>query len=540
MSIFVRPASRTIAGVFDELAERQPGHPAIFYDGEAISYRELRDEAFAIARSLIALGVKPGDKVGALLGNQPEWVMMAVGAACAGAVFVPFNTWYKRSEIEWTARHCGISVFVCLDRFLKQDFASVLQEVFPTLATGTAGQLSLPGFDKLRSVVVLGRSLPGTFGWDEFRGLGAGQPSGVERVALEAVQAQDTAFILYTSGSTSEPKGVMLTHGGVVGNGWDMGVRRLVTPEDRVWVGTPLFYALGAANAWPVTFTHGATLVLQGAFDPGKTIQVVERTEASVYYGTGNMTLAILDHPDYRQSRIGSLKKGNAGMTPEYKRLTLVEMKMNFACGAYGLTETYGHCTVHEADDPVEVKLHTHGRALPGMALKIVDPVTGEPKAAGEPGLVLVKGFTTPGYYRNDQESARAIRADGFFDTGDLASLDPEGRFVFHSRIKEIIKTGGINVSPIEIEQLLAQHAQVRDAHVVPVPDARRGQLIVAFVVAEEAISEQALKDFVKARAASFKVPHHVLFRTNEQLPRLASGKVAKARLVDAAVAELS
>jgi len=534
-----RPDARTLAGVFDHWAHLQPNHPAILFDGQSISYAELRTQAFAIARSLLELGIRRGDRVGALLSNQPEWVAMAVGAAAIGAIFVPLNTWYKRSELAWTARHCGLSTLICMDQFLKQDFGAILLEAFPGLAHSTPGDLRLDACPSLRLVTVIGREVPGTFSWQQFLRFGEAQPPGAERAALATVTPDDLALILYTSGSTSEPKGVMLNHGGLTANGWDIGARRRVGPDDRVWVGTPLFYALGSANAWPATFMHGATMVIQGAFEPGLTIDVVERTQASVYYGTGNMTMAILAHPDYRQSRIGSLKKGNAGMTAEYKRLTLVDMGMSEACGAYGLTETYGHATVHEVDDPLEVKLHTHGRTLPGMTLLIVDPVTGDPLAAGETGLVLIRGHVTPGYYLNPVENAKALRADGFFDTGDLASIDADGQLHFHSRIKEIIKTGGINVSPIEVEHLLTEHPDVLDAHVVPLPDSRRGQVIVAFIVAERAVSDSDIQAFVRQRAASFKVPHHILFRTADQLPRLASGKVAKARLAEQAQAEL-
>jgi fatty-acyl-CoA synthase len=534
------PGHRTIGGVFSHWAKVQPRHPAILYEGRSLSYADLNEQAAAISRSLLALGIRRGDRVGALLANQPEWVMMALGATAIGAILVPFNTWYKRSELLWTARHCGISTLVCMNRFLKQDFAGLLQEAMPELAHSAPGELGLADLPNLRSITVMGEPVPGAFTWERFLELGARISSPALAQAQGEVLPEDLAFILYTSGSTSEPKGVTLSHGGLTGNGWDIGARRRIVAEDRVWVGTPLFYALGAANAWPATFMHGATLVIQGAFEPGLTIDVVERTQSSVYYGTGNMTMAIIGHPDYRQSRIGSLKKGNAGMTPEYKRLTLVDMQMTEACGAYGLTETYGHAAVHETDDPLEVKLHTHGRALPGMELCIVDPSTGEPRVAGETGLVLVRGYTTPGYYLNPAENAKALRADGFFDTGDLASIDADGQFHFHSRIKEIIKTGGINVSPIEVEQLLTEHPAILDAHVVPLPDARRGQLIIAFVVADDAVTVAEIQAFVRERAASFKVPHQVLFRTAEQLPRLASGKVAKARLIEQAQAELS
>jgi len=289
----------------------------------------------------------------------------------------------------------------------------------------------------------------------------------------------------------------------------------------------------------PATLTAGAALVLQGAFNAGAAIETIARTGATVYYATGNMSRAILDAPTYAQRKIGSLKKGNAGTVAEYKRLTLVEMGITGAVPAYGLTETYGNATVGLPNDPLEIKLHTNGRPLPGMELVIVDPATGAPLPRGETGLVLVRGYTTPGYLNNPGETAKVLRPDGFFDTGDLGSLDEEGRMIFHSRLKEVIKNGGINVSPVEVEQLLATHPDVRDAHVVGVADGIRGELIVAFVDAASSVSESGLRDYVRERAAGFKVPHHIFFRSEEQLPRLASGKVAKYQLAAEARREL-
>ena len=525
--------------MFEEVAARQPAHAAVLYRGETISYGELRSAAAGVARSLLALGVKRGDRVGALLSNQPEWVMMALGAAYVGAVFVPFNTWYKRTEIGWLLRHCGVSCFVFADRFLKHDYAATMRELLPGLAQCAQGEFASAEYPLLRQLIVLGGPLPGAFTWNEFLALGQATTHGQVYETLAAVRPKDPALILYTSGSTADPKGVLLAHGGVVSNGWDMGVRRRVLAEDRVWLGTPLFYGLGATNALPLTLTHGATLVLQGAFEAGAAIDVIERTASTVYYGTGNISRAILDHPDYRQARIGSLQKGNAGTMTEYKRLTIVEMGMAQACAAYGLTESYGNATVSEADDPVDVRLNTSGRPLPGVRVTIVDPGSGRPLSVGEVGLILLRGHTTPGYFNNEEENARAFRPDGAFDTGDLGSLDAEGRLVFHARLKEVIKSGGVNVSPMEVEQLLVQHPHIRDAHVVGIPHATRGQQVVAFVDADSGISEQDVRDFIQERAASFKVPQHVLFRSTGQFPRLASGKVAKVRLAEEAVNEL-
>lgn len=534
-----RPTALTIAGVVEEVARATPQHPAILYRGETVRYAELRDAAQAVAKSLLSQGIRRGDRVGVLLGNQPEWVIAAIGAAYVGAIFVPLNTWYKRNEIAWTLQHCGLSCLIAVPRFLNQDFAAMLQAILPQMRHCEAGALNEPDFPRLKSVVLLGEKRPGSFTWDEFLRIGASQSDGQVRAALAAVHPSDPAYILYTSGSTAEPKGVMLAHGGVISNCYEMGARRDIDATDRVWLGSPLFYGLGATNALPITLTHGATLVLQGHFEAGMAIDLIEGTQATVYYATGNMSRAILDHPDYRQSRIGSLSKGNAGTMTEYKRLTLVEMGIHRACPAYGLTESYGNATVGYADDPLKAKLHTNGHPLPGMEVSIVDPDSGRTLKAGETGLILLRGHTTPGYFRNDAENARALRPDGFLDTGDLGSLDADGRLIFHARLKEMIKTGGINVSPLEIEQLLVKHPHVVDAHVIGLPHMVSGELVVAFVVADAAVTEQEMREYVRERAASFKVPRHVLFRSHAQLPRVASGKVAKYRLLEEARSEL-
>ena len=534
-----RPEGNRLAAVLDQKWAAAPNHPAILYRDRSISYDELRTEALTAARSLLALGVTRGDRIGVLLGNQPEWVTMAMAASYLGVTLVPLNTWYKETELAWTLRHCGLKLLISATQFLKADYIALLNKLVPDMLTATPGKAVAADYPDLASLFFVGDVSGGLSGWSDFMQQGRDVSEADLRAATAAVTGDDTAFILYTSGSTADPKGVMLNGQGVVANGFELAQRRGIVAEDRVWCGTPLFYGLGATNALPATLTCGATMVLQDYFEAGSAIDVIHRSGATVYYGTGNMTRGMLDHPDYAQAKIGSLKKGNAGTVAEYKRLTLLEMGISGAVPAYGLTETYGNATVGLPDDPLEAKLNTSGSVLPGMEMRIVDPVSGEDVAKGEVGLVLIRGHTTPGYLNNPEETAKALRPDGFFDTGDLGRLDGDGRFIFHSRLKEVIKSGGINVSPVEVEQLIASHPDVRDAYVVGVDDPVRGELIVAFVDAAHAISEDSVRAYIKERAASFKVPHRVLFRAEEDLPRLASGKVAKHRLQQEAKDEL-
>ena len=531
------PSGRTLAAVLDERTAQRPHHPALIHLGRVQSYAELQEASVAVARALLAQGLRQGDRVGVLLANQPEWVVMALAASRIGAIFVPLNTWYKESEIAWTLEHCGLGFLVAATDFLKTSYAGILERLVPELRG--AGRLRSARFPDLRRIVLVGAAPAEPWSWDAFLRAGEAVPQAAVAAASAQPFTDQPAFILYTSGSTAAPKGVLLNHASVIENGWHLGARRGIGAEDRVWIGTPLFYGLGATNALPATLTHGATLVLQGHFEPGLTMETIERDQATVYYATGNMTRAILDHPDYARRRMGSLTKGNAGLGIEYKRLTLIELGIKGAVPAYGLTETYGNAAVGEVDDPLELKLRTEGRPVPGMEFRIVDPDTGAPVAPGEKGLVLIRGHTTPGYFRAPPDAMAALRPDGFFDTGDIGHIEADGSFVFSTRLKDVIKSGGINVSPLEVEALLTGHPDVRSAHVVGLRSTTRGELIIAFVDRSGPVTEAGLRSWVKDRAASFKTPHHVFFRREEQFPRLSTGKIAKNQLIEEARREL-
>ena len=525
--MIARPKGLTLAAVVAEQAAVTPDHPAILFRDVCLSYGALNADMRAAAKGLLALGVTPGQRIGILIGNTPEWVVMALAASAIGVTLAPLNSWYKPAELAWTMRHCGLTAIVAARTFLKTDYGTVFTDLLPALKH----RLPDPAFPRLRTLVLIGDTVAGAIDWGQFLDGGAAISDPQLDTAMAAVDPDSPAYVLYTSGSTAEPKGVLLCHRGVVGNGFDLGQRRGIGPGDRTWLGTPLFYALGATNALPATLTAGATLVLQGAFEAGAALDTIERTRATVYYGTGNMSRALLDHPAFAPDRVASLKKGNAGLGAEYKRLTLIELGITGAVPAYGLTETYGNAAVGWHDDPLDVKLATDGVALPGIEIRIVDPETDAPRGPGEIGLIQIRGHVTLGYLDNPEETAKALRPDGFFDTGDLGTLDPEGRLCFHSRLKDVIKSGGINVSPIEVEQLLVTHPDVRDAHVVGVADPIRGELIVAFVDPFVPVAEPLLQAHVKQRAASFKVPHHIFFRNEAALPRLATGKIAKVAL---------
>jgi fatty-acyl-CoA synthase len=509
------PEARTWGALVRELAARTPEAPAIAFDGRRISYRELDEQGDGYARTLLAHGVRKGEFVSVLAGNRPEWLYVFLGTLRIGAVLAPLNTWFRDEELHYGLHHSGVKVLFAVDRFLNHDYAAMLGRI----------RHRLPA---LEAVLPLGGDLP--------------QATDRElEAAQRSVRADDMCLLLYTSGSTARPKGVRLHHGAMLENCFNIGERMRLGPDDRYWVGSPLFYGMATTNALPACWTHGACIVIQESFDPGRALELIARERVTAFCGLGNMTRALLEHPDYGRRDLSTLDKGITGFSPEDKRLAITELGVARCCSVYGLTETYGNCALTDADDPIDVRLQTQGLPLPGWELKVVDPATEQELPVGEVGHLLVRGHTTSGYFDDADTTAAAFDGDGFFRTGDLASIDADGRMTWVARLKEVIKTGGINVSPREVEDLIDRHPDVRQVHVVGVPDAVKGEVVVAFVeTLSDGLDEEAIRRFVADQAASFKVPARVLFRRDEELPRLASGKVPKYRLREEATRALT
>lgn len=534
------PTSTTVGDLIDEIAGRSPTATAVITEEEVLSYGDLQARALELARGLLDLGVSRGDPVALLMGNRVEWIVASLALAKLGALVVPLNTWHQPDELLWTLRHVGATVLIAEARFLKRDYAAELMDMLPGLRHAEAGQLRDPLVPSLSAVVLFGARRPGTFTWDELRDLGRERPASEVARAQAQVTGEDPLYVLYTSGSTAEPKGAVLRHLPTVRNCFEIGERRAFDSSDRVWFASPLFYAFGAVNCLPATLTHGATLVLQRRFHPDRAIDLIEKHECSVFYATSNIIRSVYECSSFSKARTGSLKKGAAGISPAERRIALVEMGIHMATQSFGLTEVYGHCALGYPDDPVETKLTTEGTPLSGFEFKIVDPESRRPLTRGEVGLLLVRGYTTKEYLHSELETSLAIDDEGFFSTGDLGHMGEDGYFRFQARLKEVIKTSGINVSPFEVEQILLRHPAVRQAYVVGVPEERRGEAAVAFVEVGAEVTEEELRAFVRDSSASFKVPARVLFRTGDHFPRLASGKVPRYRLRDEARTELA
>jgi fatty-acyl-CoA synthase len=515
------PDSRTLPDLLDELATRHPAREALVGGDQRYDYAALRAAVRALAKGLHALGVRRGDKVAILMGNRPEWIIADFAITLLGGVMVGLNTWATAPELEYLLTHSDTSVLITADKYLKYDYLQMLDAIAPRPAL-------------LREVVVLGADTrPGYRRYQDLVPLGAAVPDATIDAAQRAIDPRDMAYLLYTSGSTSRPKGVQLQHDALIENMWGIGERMHMTGDDRLWLAVSMFWGFACENALMAIMTHGGTTVLQEHFDAGAALALIARERCTIFYGTPNMVQALDEHPDRARHDLSCLRRGGTLGSPE-QMLRAIRL-MPEICHVYGLTETYGNCTVTDAHDPPERRAHTMGPPLPGVAIRIVDPETGQARAPNEVGEIRVKGYVTSGYYKDPERTAASFDADGFYLTGDLGLIDDDGRVRFRGRIKEMVKTGGINVAPIEVEEVLMAHPEVQLAFVVGVPDAVRDEVLGAAIILKRpgAVDAETLLAHCRTRLAAYKLPRLFRFVAEADLPLTVTGKIQKNRIFE-------
>lgn len=507
------PYSRTLYDLICEQADRHPDREAVVSGPTRYTYAKLRERAAMAAGGLHAIGIKRHDRVGLLLNNRAEWIEVCLGAAAIGAVLVPFSTWSKRRELEFLFQDSRIKALISADKLGAQNFASDIEAIRSAHPTLTA-------------VLVGDSGLPGSIPYAKFM---AQPPLREPPPPGDGARADDPALVLYTSGSTSYPKAVPLLHHQIIENGFNIGERQGLTPEDRVLLSPPLFWSYGSANAMVATFGHGATLVLQGRFEAGEALDLIETEQCTALYTMPSMTAAMLSHKDFRRERTRTLRKGVTIGTPQDVAIVANELGAREISNIYGQTESCGNCAVTWHYWPLERRMNVQGPPLPGVSIRIVDEATGQPVGPNTPGQIEVKGNVTPGYDGVSAENnAKAFTADGYFRTGDMGQLTPEGWLVFLARTTEMVKRAGINIAPAEVEEVLRTHPDVLEAGVVGAADPKKGEIVVAFVVARTRahLTEETLRAYCRAEAASYKTPDRV--EIVESLPATATGKLMR------------
>lgn len=513
-------------------------NPLISLGDQRIRYAEADRESARMARGLLARGVGKGTRVGLLFPNGPEWVICWLAAARIGALIVPINTFYKARELGWTLRHSDIHTLLTTATLLSHDYQERLETCAPSLTEHTEGQgvMACPELPSLRQVFVFGGT---TRAWasaaDRLCEAGDAQLR-IDDAFLREVESTvcpaDPLVIVYSSGSTAEPKGAVHTHAAVLRHAHALNQYRDAYPDDRIWSPMPFFWVGGLVVSLVQNMIVGASLVCQEAFEPGATLELLERERITIAASWPQYMQAMRAHPDFKTRDLSAMRIGFPELLPEAERPKDPLLRSN----ALGMTETCGPHTFGRMDVDLPEKLRgSFGRAVEGIEHKVVDPETGAVVGPGQFGEICVRGRTLmQGLYKRERETV--FDADGYYHTGDAGHFNAEGHLYFVARLGEMIKTSGANVTPREVEVVVEAQPEVQSCFVVGVPHPERGQDVVAAVVLVEGaeLAAETLRLRLKEELASYKVPRLVFFCTRAELPFTESGKIQKNKLAKA------
>jgi fatty-acyl-CoA synthase len=528
----------TLGRLLQETAARFPEKEALVYAdrGFRLTYQELDALTDRLARGLMSLGVRKGEKVAVWATNVPYWVALQFATAKIGAILLTVNTSYKKEELRYLLSHSESENLMLIDGFRDTDYVSVLYDLIPELKSCPRGFLSSTSFPSLRRVMFLGpEKHRGMYSIPEILSLApmTSEQSYAER--QQSLSPHDVVNMQYTSGTTGFPKGVMLTHYGIGNNGYWIGQNQRFSEEDRVLIPVPLFHCFGCVLGVLAAVNHGSTMVFVETFRPVDVMMAIEQERCTALYGVPTMFIAILENRLFDRFDYSTLRTGIMAGSPcpvQVMRQVMERMNMREITICYGLTEGSPVMTQTRVDDDIRRKTETVGRAMPGIEVRIVDPETNLPVPAGVQGEVCCRGYNVmKGYYNNPKATAETIDAEGWLHSGDLGVMDEDGYLAITGRLKDMIIRGGENIYPREIEEFLYAMEAVSDVQVVGVPSRKYGEEVGAFIKLKPNASLQPedIRDYCRGKIAWHKIPRHVAFV--QEYPMTASGKIQKYKL---------
>ncbi len=514
---------RTLSEVLSETTTAFPERNAIVHQGKTICYRQLDERVDRLARGLIELGVSKGEKVALWMPNMPEWVIAYFAIARIGAVVVPMNTRYKPHEVSYILQNSEATTLFMVDTFVGIDYREMLGKIRGTLPF-------------LKHVIVCGQEGSNTYTFDEITGLGETHLSD-GKVAEHATRCNpnDNVFILYTSGTTGNPKGAMLSHHNIAENARQVTKLLHTSEQDIFLLAVPFFHCFGCVMGIMGAITWGASIVPVAVFKAKEALKLIEQERVSIIYGVP--TMFVLNLEEYHKGKedgsayaVSSLRSGIMAGAPcptKVMNAVIRELHCNTSI-AYGLTEASPVITMTRFDDSVKRRVETVGRALPGIEIEIVDDDR-QPLRIGETGELTCRGYNVMlGYYKMPDKTMQVIDGEGWLYSGDLATMDKEGYVKIVGRKKDMLITGGFNVYPAEIEEYLFTYPKAQNVSVVGVDDNVMGEVAVAYVIPRSGatINPQEIVDFCAGKIANFKVPRYVAIV--DHLPMTQSGKIQK------------
>ncbi|MEZ5245732.1 MAG: class I adenylate-forming enzyme family protein [Acidimicrobiales bacterium] len=536
---YQEPDYRATAGEFIRHVAREWGDRDLAVLGERrLTFADADARSAALAKALLASGVKAGTHVGLLAPNGPDWIVAWLAATRIGAVVPLLNTYYKPRELTWVLAHSEVQVLFTVDHHLGHDYAERLESIAPGLADQAPGAIRVESHPALRTVWMWGDDIPSWAGSVDDLLVRADAVTDARLFEAEAsVRPHDAMLVIYTSGSTAEPKGVIHSHGGVIRHPYNLLPFRDLEPGDVCYTPMPLFWVGGLTYTLLSCMHAGATVVFEEQFEPGATLDLIERERVTHVIGWPHMAKALTEHPSFPDRDLSSVRGGSLdALLPPHLRVGDPELRAN----SLGMTESLGpHSIEMIGSELPRDKRGSFGRSVPGVEHRIVDPISGKNQPPGEMGEIWIKGYSLMlGHLKKSR--SEVFTKDGWFRTGDAGYLDADGHLYFKGRMGDQIKSSGMNITPREVELVIEEQPEVMHAFVMGVPHAERGEDVAAAIVFRPGHSADPadIQARLKQEMSSYKVPRHIAtYASPDELPWLDSGKIDRRALQDSLIA---
>ena len=516
-------SSEFITHVADAWGERN----LCVIEEDTLTFEQAQAQSTELAKGLLASGVRAGTHVGLLAPNGGDWIVAWLAASRIGALVVLLNTYYKPRELKWVLEHSDVEVLLTADSHLGNNYVERLESVVEGLSEAAAGDIAVDSHPALRSVWMWGDHIPSWAGRIDDLVATADNATDAELGEAEAAVAPDDPMIvMYSSGSTGDPKGVVHSHAAVILHPYNLSQFLNRQSGDMVYTPMPLFWVGGMTYVLIASMHAGTTIIFEHQFEPESTLKLIERHRVNHVVGWPHMAKALVEHPTFKQRDISSVRTGSIDeFLPEHMRINDPELRAN----ALGMTESLGPHSIEVMGSELPAdKRGSFGRSVPGIQHRIVDPVSGKEQPLGKMGEIQIKGYSLMvGLLKGNRDDL--FTEDGWFPTGDGGHLDADGHLYFKGRMGDQIKSSGMNITPREVEIVLEEQDEVMDAYVMGVPSQQRGQDVAAAVVLrpDESCEPAELQARIKQELSSYKVPRHIaVFRSPAELPWLDSGKI--------------
>jgi fatty-acyl-CoA synthase len=535
----------SLGNLLDEVATKHPGNEAMvdLLRRRRYSYEQFRSLTNQLAKGFFKLGLERGERLALWSPNRPEWIMTQFALAKLGVVLVSVDTNAQPQQLEYTLKQSDSRSLVMAEGIKGSEYIDMVRRLFPEASDSTRGKANSSNLPEFKNLILISdRSSPGMFNWNEILELGSDVPDTLLSEGQPSSREDSVASILYTSGTTGSPKGVMSTHFGIINTTLASANNQRLTENDRLCLSVPLSHMFGCICVTLAAILKGATLIIPSeTFDPGKILEAIETERCTAIYGSPGAFIALMEHTQYKRSDLKSLRTGIMGGAQcpmEVMKKVVEDMGAREIVIGYGQTEASSWITQTSPDDPLELRVSTVGRPLPNVEVKIIDPKTGKEAPAGTVGELCSRGFNMKGYYKMPAATDKALDREGWLHTGDLATMDERGYVRTTGRLTEVIRRGEETLYPTEIEEVLFSHPKISNAQIFGVPDKALGEEVAAWIKLEEgtSITQEEVLHYCRGKLPVSCLPRYIKFVNG--FPTTPLGKAQKFKMREVTMKE--